>query len=242
MIKPGTYYCVEPERTLRLDVAATEVNVLPQLERIFAENTAVRVANVALIGEGYGMASITATPTMETWTVKVLKLGMEAPFLLRDGLHLPAFAEQNAPVIPMVWDVPDSMNLTLTVILKCTGKVYGAGDQFLVAFDSEKRAWRLPLSNLYDECKLCHGQHNTRWKTKLESVKNACELFSKSRWNRDLYAGKDHLIPKTQAMFRWRPTEGGGFEQQAMLLEEGKDWTSLAEKVGTEFIQRMVAP
>jgi hypothetical protein len=234
-----TLFVVSPQSCERWDIQKRKLNADPQLAEAFAQNVARKNPSLTAIGGDYGMAGVAMLNEYELWSVRVLKLGLTAPFFLKDGIHTPAFADSRQPTLSLFWTVPDDMRLVFGVTVLKDRVQHMAGDHYLVAFDKKGEMWRLPLSNLYANCKLCHGQDNTRLPTSLEVVNKCCTLFSKSGWNQDLYGDDAAARQNTGKMFRFKPTDTG-FEQLPIEVPSGKSWTALCQKVSVESLNQQL--
>lgn len=237
------FYVVKQEGEVeRWDITKRRLATDAALEQAFSANVTRRNATVLKFTGDYGTAGVSMNVKFEVWSVRVLSLGLEAPFKVVDGVHTPDFISKSEPNLPMKWEPPSSMKLVLGVVLIRDSKGMVPGEHYLVAFDSSQRMWRLPVSNLYDDCKLCHGQVPKPLPTSLECVSMACDMFSKSRWNADLYNPDDKTrMAATECMFRFKVNKTG-FDQLPMKLKEGKDWTSLCQKIASEKLNSMIMP
>jgi hypothetical protein len=159
-------------------------------------------------------------------TTIISEIPITAPFIMSGDALVPVFSSDADPVFTMVWKVPGDMILAFMVECFRESNRWYAAHNHLIAFDGEKAAYRIPLSNIYDDGKLCNGEFNSTGKTIQESVSKALDQFCKSQWNQDL----DRTPSQSQAMFRFKPTDAG-FDQLPPLQ---KDWRLLCQKIGTE--------
>lgn len=79
---------------------------------------------------------------------------------------------------------------------------------FLIAWDAEKRARRLPLPNLYDNCYMCMGEYSGKSSTVSGSFDKAVEQLDKSKWNSDLL--ESSRMSGSDAMFQFAPDADAG--------------------------------
>lgn len=236
-----TLFVVNQGGCERWDITKRRVVAEPALADAFLKGTPRKNPAVVEVGGNYGKAGVSMLEKYEMWSVRVLKLALNAPFVLTDGVHTPAFNSPDEPIMPMIWTPPSNMSLVLGITVLRDGigpgtyKFY-AGDHYLVAFSGDGNMWRLPLSNLYEDCKLCHGQEVVKRPTAMEIVGRSCDLFNKSQWNADLYAEGDRTRREaTRKMFRFKPLEKG-FEQLAIET----DWTKLCQKVALEKLNQLI--
>lgn len=240
MATTESLYVISESGAERWDITKRPIQVQETIVEAFSQNLTRKNPAVLKIGGDYGNAGIAMASGYEVWSVRVLTLGLAAPFALKDGVHTPVFDSKSLPALPLKWKPPESMVLVLGISVfadHTAKKPYYIGDHYLVAFDKDKRMWRMPVSNLYADCKLCHGQDAKQHETALEAATMACEMFSRSRWNADLY--DKTAQPRTDALFRFKPTESD-FEQLPPVLASGKTWTSLCEKVAVEKLNQLI--
>lgn len=244
MATTETFYKITDKGAERHDVTIRPVQVEQSLADTFNRNVVRQSPRVCEIGGGdFGLASVTVGQNVEFWTVQIKTLCLTAPFDFADGVHTPNFNRRAAgwTILPMRWVPPSDMQLVLAVTTIHDGSAFITGDQWLVAFDEQHRMWRLPVSNIYADCRLCHGQDVKYKPTQLDVVKECCELFAKSRWNGDLYndGGNAETLAQntanTKAMFQFKPVKDG-FEQ----LPVPKDWQKHCTKVAVEFLAQNV--
>ena len=150
-----------------------------------------------------------------------------------DGVLHPDFMA-TGPIFPMVWEVPGSMKLVLAISISKTHEV----TQYLVAFNNGA-TFRLPLSHLYADCRLCPGRHATGASEvipKMEAVNAAWTQFQKSQWNHDLFGDASAArVTGSRRMFGFKPFSEG-FSQ----VPVPDDWPKYCEKVGNGFLNDYV--
>jgi hypothetical protein len=167
------------------------------------------------------------------YSLPVHKLTINAPFQTTEkGVLSPAFDSTSAPQFIIEWQVPETMRLMLLVSIYADYSKASGGDQYLAAFDKVGRAFRLPISNLYGDCRLCHGKYTEAHNTSLDLLRAAWTQFHKSSWNRDLYNDSSSTRrDATKKMFSFI-ADNESFKQ----LPISGDWSELCEKVGSEFL------
>lgn len=233
-------YVITPTGNQRWDITKRDLQVEQSITDSLCIGVSRKNPRIAKIGGDYGNAGVAMSGVLEMWSVRVTNLKINAPFFLKDGIHTPAFADNTQPLMTMEWKPQMTLVLVITVLKDTMKNVHYAGDHYLVAMDNRGGMWRLPLSNIYEDCRLCHGQAAHMRETSLEVVMECCDLFGKSQWNTDLYNGEDRKrCDATARMFRWKPLEKG-FQQLEILPLSGKDWTSLCMKVATEKLSQFV--
>jgi hypothetical protein len=87
---------------------------------------------------------------------------------------------------------------------------------FLLALDSGKRNFQLPLPNLYDDCSICMGDVDLVGGSLLEVFQKALVHFRSSPWNADLM--DSDKAKKLETLIRFKITKG---EQADSFEREG---------------------
>ena len=105
--------------------------------------------------------------------------------------------------MPLVWHAPKPVRLAFVVRAQSNDddNVTVVGN-WLLACDADHRGYRLPLPNLYEDCKLCTGQFDASYGSGAECVTASLEQFRKSKWNADLM----RTVERSQKFFRFAPT------------------------------------
>lgn len=167
-------------------------------------------------------------------SLPIRKIPMSAPFAVQGNRMWPEF-DQKHPVIRLDWVVPDNMILVLAVHIDSGMQVI---DHHLVAFDHATRAFRLPISNLYADCRLCSGRFNNVGVSVLDCCRRAWQQFHVSPWNADLYGdSKAERRAATKEMFSYQ-VDNANITQKPFA----GDWTTLCEKVATDHITKNIIP
>lgn len=168
------------------------------------------------------------------WTLRLPHLHIRCPWILHERTWIPALDSLDDPVTDMVWYPPEGMTLALMCCTQYRHASNGArktGYVYLFAMTRDGISWRLPLGNIYDDCRICMGDENFIAPTHRQCVQMILNQFTNSTWNSDLWTSRN----RTQAMFRFRPLDQG-FEQ----LPPPNDWTSQCSRVGNVITDRMV--
>lgn len=174
-------------------------------------------------------ASMTALAgNMTVWSLPLVKLPLKTFYQSKDGVAFPAFDDATSPVLALEWVPPPNLYLVLAVVLDVNRL---CSMQYLVAFDQQSRSYKLPLSNLYDDCKLCSGQYKGGSDSQVEALTNALNQLHKGEWQKDLYAGDAANRKRTRDLFSFK-VEEKGFSQ----IPPEKDWTKACEKVANDFV------
>lgn len=165
-------------------------------------------------------------------TVQAKRIILRTAFDLidkKEKILVPNFASSD-PQMELAWTPPPDMGIViLMTIQQHKDADYSIPKCFLYAMDERPQYWRLPLSNIYDDCGICEGRAIGRFPTMMAAVMDMLTTFDRSRWNRDLW-GND-VKERTQTMFRFQD-QGEG---KVIALPPGeKKWTKLCEKVATD--------
>jgi hypothetical protein len=131
-----------------------------------------------------------------------------------------------------VWVAPPEVQLRFVVLTTEEDGGVSVGGNWLFACDREKRGYRLPLPNLFDDARICTGAFAGEQSTALGCVTASLEQFNRSKWNADLL----RTAEQARKFFRFAP------EQQGFLTLpiQSDDWTRLCDKVATALFERVV--
>jgi hypothetical protein len=153
-----------------------------------------------------------------------------------DSLLHPVFLKATQPaaagkiLMAPVWKAPDTMRLFFAArIYNWTEspepvKTWHDHGCYLIAYDGNKRAYRLPLSNLYDDFAVCMGVFDGRGDTAQSAFGAACKQFDASDWNSDLSGGREAQARK---LFKFDPANNN-----AQVDHSGR-WTDYCDKNST---------
>lgn len=165
-------------------------------------------------------------------SMPIRELNLKAPFRVEGGYMWPEFDKPH-PVTSVVWKTPSSMRLVLAINI---APGYETMEHFLVAFNAKGQSWRMPLSNLYADCRLCHGRYTSTSATVLQACQLAWNQFQASAWNQDLYTDATPARREgSKSMFTYKVDN-----DKITQVEINGDWTKHCEKVATDFITRFV--
>jgi hypothetical protein len=158
----------------------------------------------------------------------VASLPLTAPYAVEGTTVYPVFDGAH-PITALRWNIPANMRLYLVAHI---GNTMECVEQFLVAIDDEKRCWRLPVSNLYADCRLCAGRFNSAGSDILDVCKRTWEQFQLSSWNQDLY-GDSSAARRigTKVLFLYDVKDDNFIQRQPP-----KKWMEMCEKVATDFL------
>lgn len=229
------HYKLEADGTIK-SVTVNEREVIMDMAIInrFAQDTPLKTTHLissGILSEGQPIGNIgmCLRKNSVAFTVRMGVLPMRAAFTMADGVMVPDFKGGNAdPEFVLNWTPPDSMRLYLLMNFGLPLKV---DVQFLVAVDKDGRFYRLPLSNLYEDARLCHGAYENVGSTLIDAVSKAWVQFHKSRWQSDLANRGNESVAYSKKLFRFKPLEPEGFEQ---IKVDG--WEALSTRVVTAFI------
>lgn len=233
-IKDGQFYLVT-ETHQRLDLPTGTLAKIVQESGV----KLTKLFDAGLVG---GMTSSIVGCSIQAgaanFTVPIDTITIRARFHMgADKMMGPDFAARLVPtsVAPMVidWKTPLNMKLYLMVSVAPTGSRLYVVNTFLFAMDKDKRVYRLPTSNVYEDCRVCMGDFDSTSDTHVDCISKAVTQFRTSDWNADLaHRGGSTSMEWAMKLFRFKPLEPEGFEQQAPT----EDWTKLCTKISNEFI------
>lgn len=165
-----------------------------------------------------------APPRYNYVTVEVPHIVLNANFEVVDDLILPKFLGKHVtPAMPLrpIWTPPGDCRLRFLV---CADSLT-ATVCHLVAFDSSSKAYRLPLPNIFEDCKVCMGEYDPTGKNLHQTACISVDQFFGSPWNTDLL--DDDRLNSSRELFRWKPS-GDKLDQ----VYPAEHWTTYCEKVG----------
>ncbi len=183
-----------------------------------------------------GSASLIFTTTDRYAVARLPHLKLNCHYrLIGDKVLVPVFIAKDSDTSEYiaaapVWKVPDDM-----VLLFAT-RVYNFSDLrrqpatspdqscWLIAYDKDKRAYKLPISNVYDDCAVCMGQFDGAAPTVSEAFSRALKQFGASDWNADLAGGTGN----SDSLFRFKTKK-----DETESLPPTAPWTSLCTVIST---------
>jgi hypothetical protein len=215
------------ERTIR----ERDLNAGPAVLDALTEDVSRCVRQVLFLPD-WGSVHASVGINNTHWTVAIDRLPLHARFRLINGVLVPAFASNSDLELPLVWQAPKEMRLAFVVGTEPEGGCVRVTSNWLFACDAQQRAYRLPLPNLHDDCRICTGNFDDRHASGAECVAASLEQFRKSKWNSDLM----RTVERSQQCFRFQPTN----ESFTTLPIAVADWTTLCDKVSTAIQERIV--
>lgn len=206
----------------------------------FTKNISLNLKRAFPCEETGGTASIICTNT-ERYAVarlKVIKLNCHFR-LVGDKVLVPVFVGKETSREGYIaaapeWTVPDDM------ILLFAARIYNFNDVgrplatnpdhscYLIAYDKDKRSYRLPISNVYDDCAICMGKFNGDADTASEALSLAMRQFNASDWNADL-SGE---TTNSDSLFRFKTKD-----ELTECLPPAYPWPKLCKVVSTPITQ-----
>ncbi len=183
-----------------------------------------------------GTASLIFTMTERYAVARLAELKLNCHFrLVGDKVLVPVFIGKDSDTSEYiaaapVWKVPDDM-----VLLFAT-RVYNFSDLrhqpatspdqscWLIAYDKDKRSYKLPISNLYDDCAVCMGAFKGDAPTVSEAFSMAMKQFNASDWNADLAGGTGN----SDSLFRFKAKK-----DETESLPSSEHWTNLCTVIST---------
>lgn len=222
-------------RIFRRDIAQREVAI--NEEAVFAamkEGRTLKIRDALLVGKmPTGLCIIQdKTEVIQVFATVPLKfVRFNTGFKMVGDVVMPVFEKPTASSLPRFnvdWDLDKAcagkVRLWLLVQTKHSfgNRSHYVGECYLAATSNTNKTYRIPLSNVYDECKICMGDFNRDHPTLQQTVDAALEQFLTSPWNSDLKKSSE----KSDAFFRFKP-ENAGFETLPIVGQ----WNNLCERV-----------
>ena len=214
-----TEYVVKDGGIFRRTIDEAAVNVTQQIINAMTTNASVSLRAVAVArykGADCPM-SISATQTHAFATVRLPHLILRAPFTVIENSDAkfvtPNFSSSTDPVLTLSWTPPSGYNLCLIMrIARTASAVYTFENMWLVCHNQNDNAlYRLPISNLYEDGRVCTGSRDVNANIGLTAVVDTVlEQFANSEWRNDLWYTPEH----TPALFKWQVLNNAeGFKQ-----------------------------
>ena len=195
------------------------------------ESVSRTVRNVLRMPDwGIAHASVGLHDTL--WSMSIDRIPLNARFRLANNVLVPAFASGTDLEMSLDWRAPKEVRVVFVVRTEEGENGIVVGANWLFACGPDNRTYRLPLSNLHDDCMVCTGIFDGEHPTAFECVAASLEQFRKSKWNADLM----RTVERSQKFFRFRPTN----ETFDTLPIDAADWTTLCDKVSTSITERII--
>lgn len=219
-----------------------EIDPGDALQRAFTQNV-VTVARNLMELPGHGLIhmvhqqsenAVHFSVPLETINFRTTFKPITADEGYKDQLF-PTFAhkDSNEPIMEIEWNRADAMakqeatmRIRFHVIVKPVSgaDMWVAADHYLYAFDGRGVAYRLPLANLYNTCRVCMGEYNSKAPSALETLQKALAQFRIAPWNSDLFESGHNIWE----FVRFKALEKG-FHTQPII----KPWTTYCTKLAT---------
>lgn len=142
------------------------------------------------------------------------------------GKTLTPVFSANDNIMSLPWPAQENMVIRLTIATAQdpTTWKHQLQNVYLFAFDiNTKQCYKLPIANLYDDGRLCHGQPRKSFRTGADCVLDTWRLFGQSRWNGDLWKNAE----QSQQMFSYTVTPDG------FTPNKVEKWQQLCYVIGT---------
>lgn len=214
----------------KVEVRRYDIDLTAEVAESLAAGRFIKIPN--LFPTRWGNAGVAIADAKNVyWTFAMASLPLKAPFRAINGVVVPNFGGSNDPVIALEWKVPSDMKLRALVWTSIHGTYHFIVSRaWLFAFDTYESTYRLPLGNLYDECRLCLGQATISGTNHLDAAINGMNQVQNGVWNADLWS----TVNETQKLFRFKPTNDS-FSQEEPLTH----WPALCTKVGNAIIDKI---
>lgn len=231
-----SYYRITETGVESVQETVTECQIADDVMQRYSTEKVVKVPNLfngALIGDGVPFpVALTVKGGIHCFTLRLGHFPIQSKFVMKDGLMMPDFAAATATstVFKMIWPVPDDMRLYLVYQID---PGLAALDGWLTAYDASGKCWRLPLSNCYEDGRLCQGKYDVYGSSMMECLIKAYTQFLNSPFNWDLSdRGGSDGMQNSMSLFRFKPLEPDGFE----AVKPEKAWTTYCTRISKEFL------
>jgi hypothetical protein len=162
-------------------------------------------------------------------TLQLQSLSFTSPFRMVGEVMVPSFTNKEDPILSLGWaPVGENAKDLRLILLICCNSANEFVQANLFAYDKKGTAYRLPLPNVHDDCRLCLGHYLATGATLAETVHRCLRQLAASQWNTDLLKS----LELSQKMFRWQPKN-----EQFEVLPPDEHWTRLCEKVSTAMME-----
>ena len=170
------------------------------------------------------------------YTVLLPGLPLRTHFIIDGDILVPSFKDEREPEMSFIWKVPTDMKLAFAVETVSKPGVVILVNQWLLAFDSEKRAYRLPLGNLFDTGQLCAGDMKESHQTVADAVKAAYDQLHAGKWQGDL----DKAAAQTRQLFRFKLVNSRETPARYEQLPSEGTWQSNSIKINPAITKSIV--
>lgn len=141
----------------------------------------------------------------------------------KDKVLLPVFISKSAPTDKYLMMAPKwyrAANMRLLFVRnEADGKCH------LIAYDSSKRAYKLPLPNLHDDVAVCMGSFVPDDSSWIDRMVSSLKQFKNSSWNTDLAPNQKNA----EELFRFQFAD----DKSVQHLEVPANWDKYCAKVST---------
>ena len=197
------------------------------------------IRSIPLVGKVDGSPVWAAANASETFMITRLKKMTILSNFEKAGEFLhPMFMRENdprckgTPRFAAVWDVPNDMKLAFASRLQYCSQteVRARPDHanYLIALSSTKEAYRIPISNIFEDGAVCMGQFVGSAPDCLTAFGLALSQLKISDWNSDLMDTGSQRYENAKKMFRFKPTSDG-----IECVPLADPWINLCEKIAT---------
>lgn len=240
-----TLVCLSDDgRVFRLPLNPLEVAV--DEDAIFSairEGQKTKINDALLVGKlPTSLCVKTNKETTEIWaTIPLPFVRFNSSFRATGEAMVPVF-DRPSPDVPQ-------FNVDWNVDVACNGKIklwFMVGTQhiiggrthaiktcYIVATSNTNRCYRIPLSNVYDDCKICMGEFDTTHPRLDAALEAALGQLLASPWNSDLRKPSE----KSDAFFRFK-LKNDGYKTLPCIGQ----WNNLCERVSVPVLDNLCLP
>lgn len=225
MRRPVALSCPEEREVLLTDALWTALR----------NNQTTTVRNAFQVGP-FSPVHLAISAAFTFATVPLPQLSLHTAIETDDKQIVPTFFKDGEERVTLQWDPPKDCRLFLMLhvspLATVDGTSYVSRQQYLYAVDSDKATFRLPLPNLYDDCRICSGMGAEGFHAPFISdlVVTAVSSIANSQWNSDLLKS----LETSQKFFRFSGT-AEGFKTIPV-----RNWQRLCATVGTDLLNFLI--
>jgi hypothetical protein len=168
-------------------------------------------------------------------TAPLGEIPLKCPFHMNAAskVLVPNLSNEGDPVLPLSWKIPGDMAAwwLFAIIYRPDYGDVVLENTWLFCRDNSSYWYRLPLGNLYDDCRVCTGVDRYAAPTVRQAVVKCLDQIERSTWNADLWK----TVAETQRLFRFSSNN----ETFKQLAPEGT-WQTLCRKVSVAVTSKLV--
>ncbi len=236
-----TYFKMSDTGLQRVVETAEDMQLTDRLAQSLSGKVIRKLSNILHLGGNYGFCGLSVAGGGQfCWSARVKTLPLSCHCSMQGDTLVTDFGNSGADKFVLQWAVPDDMNLVLMVSgVEIGSNSYRLNNQFLVAVNAKGQPYKIPVSNIHNEGRLCSGMgdDNHTASSSFKLLQDCLSTFDKSDWNDHLWNDEKNYSRResSKQMFRFKPTKEG-MEQ----LPSQAHWEGLCNKLGNEFVNENI--